>query len=468
MAFAAVVSIIGHLAPASLVTAPATASPAAPTAPTAAAASAAPAAGVTRYFGKGAFEGIRRAVGETPRRCAITDNDLTAMVMAPVFKEVSMAETPDAVPSPMTLSRYDEWTGVRSGSSNLNANYGLYAFWDPYGTPYKRAYWAPGIGVFQYDPAGVGAPFTAAELINVEFIAKDVAAGMAGRYCAAGGDNARRRAAAWQPWGALGGIAKSEALFHEMVGLNIVPFSRIGLVDGVDNTGGMVRRDCLIGGKPIACWYVDPARAQGANWWARVDPGGGAVGSGEAPLSAPFYVVKRGGLEERHWMAEDTGYPIDLSARRRLGQNARPMNGQPRSGLQWIDHSGLCDTARPGMGCAPAPAREAAKAEPGAKPDAAEAEVAADGGKDAAQAKGARGEGQATPGADAANAQAAAKKRQALKAAALTKALERIRLVEPLRVTAQRAARRSAARGHVRAPATTTPSSITRLTRSGW
>ena len=169
-------------------------------------ASAAPAAapgGITRYFGRGAFDGIRKAVAATPRSCALSDNDLTALVMAPIFKEVSMAETPDAVPSPMTLSRWDEWTGIRSGSSNLDANYGLYAFRDP-STPYVRAYWNPGVGIFQYDPAGVGAPFTAAE--------------MAGRYCAAGGGAGQRRAAAWQPWGALGGIAKSEALFQEMLG----------------------------------------------------------------------------------------------------------------------------------------------------------------------------------------------------------------------------------------------------------
>jgi hypothetical protein len=315
-------------------------------------ASAAPAGppGISRYFGRGAFDGIRKAVSATPRSCALSDNDLTALVMAPIFKEVSMAETPDAVPSPMTLSRWDEWTGVRSGSTNLDANYGLYAFRDP-NTPYDRAYWNPGVGIFQYDPAGVGAPFTAAEMISVDYITRDVATGMAGRYCATGGDDAQRRAAAWQPWGALGGIAKSEALYHEMVGLGIAPFSRIGLIDGVDNAGGMAKRECLIPGKPVTCWYVDPRRAQGAHWWATSDPGGGAVASGMAPLSAPFYVVKRNGFEERHWLAEDTGYRVDLAARRRLGYNARPVDGQPGSGLQWFDASTLCDPARPEMGC---------------------------------------------------------------------------------------------------------------------
>jgi hypothetical protein len=103
---------------------------------------------------------------------------------------------------------------------------------------------------------------------------------------------------------ALGGIAKSEALFQEMLGAGVTPFSRIGLVDGVDNAGGMAKRQYLIRGRPLTCWYVDPRRAQGAGWWATSDPGGGAVASGVAPLSAPFYVVKRNGLRNRQdlWM----------------------------------------------------------------------------------------------------------------------------------------------------------------------
>jgi hypothetical protein len=341
------------------------------TAPAAAQPVAAGTPGVTRYFGKGAYQGIRAAVAATPRACDLSDDLLTALVMAPIFKEVSMAETPDAAPSPMTLSRWDEWTGVVSGSSNLNANYGLYPFDKPHGTAYPRAYWTPGIGIFQYDVAGVGAPFTAAEMMDVDFIARDVAAGMAERYCAAGGSAFDRRAAAWQPWSGLGGVAKSEALLQEMVGLGRPAFSTIGLVEGIDNTGGMLARTCRLDGVETACHHIDPARAQGADWWATDDPDGGAVAAGEAPLTAPFYVLERGGYEERHWLAQDTGYPIDISARRKLGYNARPVDAQPGSGLQWFATSALCDTARPETGCeapapeAPAP-EEAAATAPGA------------------------------------------------------------------------------------------------------
>jgi hypothetical protein len=313
-------------------------------------------AGVTRYFGRGAYDGIRAAVAAVPRACELSDDELTALVMAPVFKEVSQAQTPDAAPSPMTLSRWDEWTGVAAGNNNMNANYGLYPFRDPYGTPYPRAYWTPGIGIFQYDSAGVGAPFTAAELIDVKYVAGDVAAGMAGRYCAADGDGYARRAAAWEPWQALGGIAKSEALYQEMMGTDAPAFSRIGLVDGIEDGGGMVARTCQAGGQQVECWYVNPGWAQGANWWATADPSGGAPGSGQAPLTAPFYIIKRDGYEERHWLAPDTGYPVNLRARRLLGANARPRDGQPESGLEWFEWSDLCDTARAETGCPPLPA----------------------------------------------------------------------------------------------------------------
>jgi hypothetical protein len=326
--------------------------------------------GVTRYFGRGAYDGIRAAVAATPRSCALSDDELTALVMAPIFKEVSMAEAPETAPSPMTLSRWDEWSGSVSGSNNLNANYGLYAFRDP-NTLYKRAYWTPGIGIFQYDVAGVGKPFTAAEMMNVQYIAGDVAAGMASRYCAAGGDSYTNRAAAWQPWSGLGGVAKSEALFQEMVGLDRVPFSTIGLVDGIENTGGMRTHTCLLGGVQATCDFVDPAAAQGANWWANVNIDGGQVAAGEAPLTAPFYVVKRNGYEERHWLARDTGYDKNISARRAIGLNARPMDAEPGSGLEWYAGSDLCDADRPELGCplpaaaVPAPESQAAEAEAG-------------------------------------------------------------------------------------------------------
>jgi hypothetical protein len=210
----------------------------------------------------------------------------------------------------------------------------------------------------------------------VQFIAGDVAAGMANRYCAAGGDAFNQRAAAWQPWSALNGVAKSEALFQEMVGLGHAPFSTIGLVDGIENTGGMQTHTCLLSGVPTPCDYVNPAAAQGANWWANTNIDGGAVGQGEAPLTAPFYVVKRNGYEERHWLAADTGYGVDISARRVIGVNARPVDAEPGSGLEWFWGTDLCDTDRPELGCPlPAAQEQAPPADDAATADASADEV---------------------------------------------------------------------------------------------
>lgn len=69
--------------------------------------------------------------------------------------------------------------------------------------------------------------------------------------------------------------------------------------------------------------------------------------------------MKQGGYEERHWLRQDTGYPGDISGKRLLGQNARPRDGQPRSGVRWFASSDLCDTSRPELGCAPKPAAPA-------------------------------------------------------------------------------------------------------------
>jgi hypothetical protein len=135
--------------------------------------------------------------------------------------------------------------------------------------------------------AGVEAPYTAAEMMNVEFIARDVA-GMAKRHCASHGDGYAKRVAAWQPWSGLGGVAKSEALLQEMVGRGRPAFSTIGLVEGIENTGGMVARTCVFAGEELPCHYVDPAKAQGADRWATDNPSGGAVASGEAPVTARY------------------------------------------------------------------------------------------------------------------------------------------------------------------------------------
>lgn len=302
-----------------------------------------------RYFGDGPWEAIRSAAVEVTKPCSVSVDDVRAMMVAPVFKEASAATSPTTSPSPMTLSRWDEWNGTFSTDDNRSANYGLYENRDPY-TSYQRAFWHPGVGIWQYDSAGVGAPYLASESIDVRVIAADVARGMVNRYCAsAATTNFDRRRAAWQPWGADCTTATAannlcESEFQDMRGTT-PSFSNISVVTGIAATGGMLTRSCRVDGVTYSCWYVDPGRAQGATGWTSNPTGAPGPTSAQTPLSYPFYVFERNGREERHWLTEDTGYAVDISATRLLGKNARPRSGAANvgSGLTWSRSSSLCD-----------------------------------------------------------------------------------------------------------------------------
>ncbi|MEQ1786856.1 MAG: VCBS repeat-containing protein [Acidimicrobiales bacterium] len=326
-------------------------------APSDAGAAAVSPAATQRYFGSGAFDAVRDAVIATPRSCAISTDGLVAMVLAPVFKESSAATTAATAPSPMTLSRYDEWNGVFSTSLGTpENNYGLYAFRDP-GTAYKRAFWHPGLGIWQYDTAGLGAPLTTIEAMDVRVVAGAVAEVMSGRYCAATGSNQNRRYEAWRDWGFP--CTLCEEFFQEMAGTT-PPFADLNLVSGISSLGGVSPRTCALQGVTgtMPCWYVDASVGviQGATAWATLTPhDGGSATVAPTPLSEAFYVIDRGTTEERHWLRADTGYSIDIRASRTIGRDARPRSSQVGSGLTWSSGSGLCDLTATRGACTPVP-----------------------------------------------------------------------------------------------------------------
>lgn len=317
-----------------------------------------------RYFGSAPWRAIEAAAAATPRTCGITDAGLVALVVSPVFKESSAATTPSSAPSPMTLSRYDEWSGTFGTDTNANANHGLYAFADPT-SAYPRAFWHPGIGIWQYDTAGVGAPFTAIERMDVAVVAADVAKAMAARYCnpsaalvghGAPFSDQERRWSAWAPWGYP--CAACESLFQDLTA-STPDFENVTLVSGISTTGGAVRRTCTLAdvAGTVPCWYVDPSVGviEGATAWATLDPSGGSPTVAPTPLALPFYVVDRGTTEERHWLRADTGYGIDISGSRTIGKNDRPRSNQAGSGVRWNDRSGLCDVTVGRGACVPEP-----------------------------------------------------------------------------------------------------------------
>ena len=342
--------------------APSTASSVAPSATVGTAAT------TMRYFGREPYEAVRAAAATAAgaATCIMSVDGLTGLVLAPVFKESSAATTPSTAPSPMTLSRYDEWSGTYGTNSNVNANYGLYAFRDPY-TTYQRAYWHPGIGIWQYDSAG------ARRTVHDRGVD---ARGHGGRrrgprswrpgYCNPSSSQSgtprpsRTRSGATRPGRAWGyPCTLCESYFQEMT--STTPrFANLGLVEGIGALGGTVARTCTLVGVSgtLPCWYVEPVVGviQGATAWATLSPSGGSGPTvAPAPLSYPFYVVDRGATEERHWLREDTGYDIDIRASRQIGKNARPRSTQAGSGLTWASTSGLCDIVTGHGTCGPVP-----------------------------------------------------------------------------------------------------------------
>lgn len=267
-----------------------------------------------RQFGQSPYEQVVLAAAGVQRSCSISNNGLAALVFAVTWPETGAGTGP---PSPMTLSRYDNQSGLYfEGNRN---------------TPYRRAFWHPGVGMWQFDSAGLGAPRYAAHYISAAGGAPAAAGAMASRYCSAvgqGKSGAAARAAAWAPWHACR-QGQCETIFNQILANG--QLRNISGTSAVSLRGGMVSRLCGRRGSTQVfspCFYVDPARAEGQAWWAN-------PGSGQSPITAPFYVFETGGYEYRVWLRQDTGYPFDIEAARPLGQNAR-------SALRWNRSTGLC------------------------------------------------------------------------------------------------------------------------------
>lgn len=274
------------------------------------------------------------AAADAVNRCGLSRNAFVAAMLAPSWPETG---APDSLaPSPMTLSRWDNQST-------------LYAFENP-GTPYRRAFWHPGVGLWQFDSAGLGSPYTASQRVDIRVMATAMAQSISARFCASNTalPVPDRLNDAWRPWH---GCNENRCL---VIWIQIYDFvndrlQNLSVDPGVTNTGGMQPRTCwgpgIVGTAP--CWRVDPSNAEGY--------GAGGVGwastssSAPAPLTAPFYSYAAGGYEYRHWLRADTGYSSGVWARRPLGQNAR-------GNLEWAGGESLCDvTTGAGACCPPLP-----------------------------------------------------------------------------------------------------------------
>lgn len=267
---------------------------------------AAPPAGAGRTFGGSPLDDVLYWA-QRERRCGLTTNQLAALMLAPTFPETGAPVT--QAPSPMTLSRWDDQPR-------------LHAFGDR--TRYRQAFWHPGIGPWQFDEAGLGAPLTAAQRIDTFVEAAQAAHTMADRWC-----TTPTKAYVWAPWAGCGNGVCGE-IYATLYRAASDELRNVAADAAVGSRGGMQRRRCTGPGHPGAftCWRVDPSRAQGFAGFT-------APGFGPAPISAPFYVYAAGGNEYRHWLQADTGYDTGIWASRPLGTNARSSlvwrRGQPLS-----------------------------------------------------------------------------------------------------------------------------------------
>ena len=267
-----------------------------------------------------------RGMGSTPlddirfwaahkKACGLSTDQLAAMMMAVTYPEAG-AHGEDA-PSPMTLSRYDTASG-------------LYAFGDR-NTLWQRAFWHPGVGMWAFDSAG-GWNLTGAGAISTFFSAEQAATVMASRWCAN-----PTRSYVWAPWFACASTTVCHDIYNHI--FDGSSLRNVTLHPGVGRDGGMETRSCTLSGSPVTCWYVDPARAQGANWW--VNPG-----AGPSPISVPFYVVSVNGSEARYWLTPDTGLSLSLKA-------DKPVTANARNSLSWSFATELCDVTAGRGDCGP-------------------------------------------------------------------------------------------------------------------
>ena len=264
-----------------------------------------------------------------PSGCSLSTNGLAALMLSPTYPETGAGSA--ATPSPMTLSRWDR-------------DIALYSLSDT--SSYVRAFWHPGIGVWQFDSAGLWG-LTAYERMTTASAAPLAANVMGARYCNAaksGLSGSAARASAWGPWVACRSGA-CETIFNAIYQGTSTPVD-VTADSSVARAGGVVSTTCAPPGMSSrSCMHVDPGAAQGHLGWTGTPSGSASV----APLSFPFDVVKVGTDEWRLWDADDTGYGVDIAAKKPLATNARSKQNPDQpceriSPITWYVNGSVVDS----------------------------------------------------------------------------------------------------------------------------
>lgn len=279
-------------------------------------------------FGSDPLADVLMAAQQNNRCTSLLSTDrLAAMVLSVTWPELTDGAT-SLTPSPMTLSRADTavglfYQGLKDG-------------------PYRRAFWHPGIGVWQMDDFGIGKNLTSGKFNTAESSA--VAADeISRRFCNTGG-NFRAAVSFWNACTKVAAPGPCEQIYAQLFVNGSL--KRPDADTTTTRMGGVQARTCRRQNSTTTfpCFYVNPSNAQGhtGSWVYSVD----GVQPQLSPLSLPFYlrteVIGSTTYEWRHWLAADV--PVGTSGSRVFDIAARrPVGVDSRTSLFWAT-DGLCDT----------------------------------------------------------------------------------------------------------------------------
>ncbi len=275
-------------------------------------------------FGSGPLDDVFDAANyEAQYISDLTTNELAAIILAITWPEAAGGST-SVTPSPMTLSRGDGHSGLWSFENRSSSN------------SYKRAFWHPGIGLWQIDSAGFARELGAHDRINSAVAAPVVADEIAASWESSIGTDSERRNEVWQPWYACNNGA-CEDIFQQIYDSSNDSLN-ISRDYSVSSMGGMEETYCntTYSYNTFTCYKIDPSQAEGYTGSWIYSPYEGDTSDGiPSPLTYSFWSYVQYSDEHRHWLGPDTGYNIDIRAIRDTADNAR-------GNLLWYNSSYLC------------------------------------------------------------------------------------------------------------------------------
>jgi hypothetical protein len=271
--------------------------------------------------------------------CSLSTDKLVAMMLPIIWYEGGNGPNSEGnfpAGSPMVLSRGDNDPDL---------------YWPGHKTSNPRAFWHPGIGLWQMDDKGMGRSI-GVQRFSAVGSANKVAKVIAYRYC----KEANQTFSPEKIWDGKEGpwlACWKSSLPCDEVYRDIWQngeLRNLGTTAKVGVLGGTKNHDCRwrwpTGGgtyeysRYFTCFYVKPANAEGDNtaWW-QVDKDG----SGGAPLAKPFYVFRITDPERevRFWTQADQTWGSTLEVRRNYDVGSRGDGN-----LKWYTTATLCDQDR--------------------------------------------------------------------------------------------------------------------------